>query len=85
VSVAGRCIEILVYAFGVAQFSREAAADYNCGRQPAEKNGKEPQPRSGDSNQLCCRRFAALMFDLIPIRGLTPTAMCDRRFAAKTQ
>ncbi|MGZ0163257.1 MAG: hypothetical protein ACKVII_05020 [Planctomycetales bacterium] len=43
---------------------------------------QEPKPRSGDSDHLCCRRFAAHMFKLILFRGLTPTAMCCHRYAA---
>jgi hypothetical protein len=57
----------------------------SCGRKPADKNDKS------DSREAAKRRQQSRLlpplrgsnFDLIPIRGLTPTAMCCRRFAAK--
>jgi hypothetical protein len=52
------------------------------GVSPQKKRGKRTQPRSGDSNRVCCRRFAAQVFVFDRDRGLTPTATCCRRFAA---
>jgi hypothetical protein len=67
-------------------FSREAATADSCGRQPAEKNPRiTHEPRSGDSNLRRgllspLRGFWILFWPLF--RGLTPTAICYRRFAA---
>jgi len=45
------------------------------------------EPRSGGSNApvtTCCRRYAAKCGFRHRLLGLTPQAMCDRRFAAVT-
>jgi hypothetical protein len=67
-------------------FSREAAAADSCGRQPAvsehQKNSRAAKRRQQFASRLAVAASRLLIPILSLFRGLTPTAICYRRFAA---
>jgi hypothetical protein len=78
---------IVIEVLKLRRLSREAAAADSCGRQPAESEPQTKTQAAKRRQQIFARIAVAASrlkaFESDPYsRGLTPTAICCRRFAA---
>ena len=69
--------------FGIADFSREAATAHSRGRQPTERNLNEHVSREAATADVTAVAASRLGLCMPFFCGLTPAAMCCRRFATQ--